>query len=116
LRDLHLRIQSIQRPELCVRGMTFGFNTELGRKFGFRTDIIRGEDGSLALAMKPYGKLVFIHSGKARVMTGYGTLNNDGSLFNSFKTRLVKAFKGAGSMFTRKNEYKDEDNNLIKNK
>lgn len=35
LRDLHLRIQSIQRPELCVRGMTFGFNTELGRKFGF---------------------------------------------------------------------------------
>jgi glycosyltransferase involved in cell wall biosynthesis len=116
LRDLHLRIQSIQRPELCVRGMTFGFNTELGRKFGFRTDIIRGEDGALALAMKPYGKLVFIHSGKARVMTGYGTLNNDGSLFNSFKTRLVKAFKGAGSMFTRKNEYKDEDNNLIKNK
>jgi len=56
--------------------MTFGFNTELGRKFGFRTDIIRGEDGSLALAMKPYGKLVFIHAGKARVMTGYGTLNN----------------------------------------
>lgn len=116
LRDMHLRIQAIQRPELCVRGMTFGFNTELGRRFGFRTDIIRGEDGSLALAMKPYGRLVFIRSAKARVMTGYGTLNNDGSLFNSFKVRLVKAIKGLGSIFTKKSEYKDEDSNLIKNK
>lgn len=114
LRDLHLRIQAIQRPELCVRGMTFGFNTELGRQTGFRTDIIRGEDGSLALAMKPYGKLIFIHSRKARVMTGYGTLNNDGSLFNSFKVRLLKAIKGLGGIFTKKNEYRDEDSNLIK--
>ena len=79
--------------------MTFGFNTELGRRFGFRTDIIRGEDGSLALAMKPFGKLVFIRSGKARVMTGYGTLNNDGSLFNSFKVRLVKGYQRLGRQF-----------------
>lgn len=113
LRDLHLRIQAIQRPELCVRGMTFGFKTELGRRFGFRTDIIRGEDGSLALSMKPYGKLVFIRSRKARVMTGYGTLNADGSLFNSFKIRLIKAIKGIGNIFTKKEEYKDEDSNLI---
>lgn len=114
LRDIYLRLQAIQRPELCVRGMTFGFNTELGRRFGFRTDIIRGEDGSLALAMKPYGKLVFIRSRKARAMTGYGTLNNDGSLFNSFKVRLVKAIKGVGGIFTKKSEYKDEESNLIK--
>ena len=59
LRDIYLRLQAIQRPELCVRGMAFSFNTEIGRRFGFRTDIIRGEDGSLALAMKPYGKIVF---------------------------------------------------------
>lgn len=114
LRDLHLTIQAIQRPELCVRGMTFGFNTELGRRFGFRKDIIRGEDGSLALAMKPYGKLIFIHSRKARVMTGYGTLNNDGGLLNSFKIRFIKGLKGIGSIFTKKKEYKDEENNLIK--
>ena len=35
-------------------------------------------------------------------MTGYGTLNNDGSLFNSFKVRLVKAIKGLGGIFTKK--------------
>lgn len=114
LRDIHLNIQAIKRPELCVRGMNFGFNTELGRRFGFRTDIIRGEDGSLALAMKPYGKLVFIRSRKVRVMTGYGTVGADGSLLNSFYKRFVKALKGATGLFTKKTVYKDEDSNLIK--
>lgn len=114
LRDIHLNIQAIKRPELCVRGMNFGFNTELGRRFGFRTDIIRGEDGSLALAMKPYGKLVFIRSRKVRVMTGYGTVGADGSLLNSFYKRFVKALKGATGLFTKKTVYNDEDSNLIK--
>lgn len=114
LRDIHLTVQAIKRPELCVRGMTFGFKTELGRKFGFRTDIRRGEDGSLALAMKPYGKLVFIHSRKARVMTGYGTLNAEGSLLNSFKIRVVKAFGSFFGLFVKKKEYRDRDENLIK--
>ena len=68
LRDIHLRIQSIKRPELCVRGMTFAFKTEEGRKYGFRKDIKRGEDGYLALNLKNDGKLVFITNRKARVM------------------------------------------------
>ena len=106
LRDFYLRIQAIQRPELCVRGMTFAFKTELGKQLGFRTDIIRGEDGSLALAMKPYGKLVFIHSSKARVITGYGTVGADGGLFKSFKVRFIKGLKGIGGLFTRKKKYK----------
>jgi len=79
LRDIYLKIQSFKRPELCVRGMVFGFNTEMGRKIGFRTDIIRGEDGSLAYALKEYGKLVFITNRKARVLTDNSTLNADGS-------------------------------------
>lgn len=114
LRDLHLRVQAVQRPELCVRGMAFGFNTELGRRFGFRTDIIRGEDGSLALAMKPYGKLVFITNRKARVLTSNGTLNAEGSLLDNIQIRLVKALKGITGLFTKKTEYKNEDSNLIK--
>lgn len=114
LRDLHLRVQSVKRPELCVRGMTFGFNTELGRRFGFRTDIKRGEDGSLALAMKPYGKLVFIRSRQARVLTSNGTLNAEGSLLNNVRIRIVKALKGFAGLFTKKTEYKNEDSNLIK--
>lgn len=113
LRDVHLSIQAIKRPELCVRGMAFAFKTEFGRKFGFRTDIRRGEDGSLALAMKPLGKLVLIHSRKARVMTGYGTLKTDGSLLNSFKIRLVKALVNIFTLFTPKHKYDDDKDNLI---
>lgn len=114
LRDLHLRIQNIKRPELCVRGMVFAFNTEYGRKAGFRTDIIRGEDGSLALELKKYGKLKFITNRKARAITCNSTLNADGSLFNSFKVRLVKALKGFGGLFSKKSDYQDKDSNMIK--
>ncbi len=114
LRDIHLRIQAIKRPELCVRGMTFGFNTELARRFGFRTDIRRGEDGSLALAMKPCGKLVFITNRKARVVTSNGTLNAEGSLLSNIRVRAIKALKSSSGLFTEKKEYEDHDNNLIK--
>lgn len=113
LRDIHLRIQAVKRPELCVRGMVFSFITEYGREIGFRTDIRRGEDGSLALALKPYGKLKFITSRKARVMTGNATLNADGSLANSFKIRIAKALKSFTGLFSGKKEYKDEDSNLL---
>jgi len=114
LRDIYLLLQSIKRPELCVRGMVFGFNTEMGRKIGFRTDIIRGEDGSLAYALKEYGKLVFITNRKARALTGNSTLNADGSFFKSFLKRLIKALNNATNLFFAKSNYKDEDSNLIK--
>lgn len=114
LRDIYLRFQSIKRPELCVRGMTFGFKTEYARKIGFRTDILRGEDGSMALEMKKYGKLIFITSKKARVITGYGTVGAEGSLFKSFIKRLIKAIKNISGLFMKKDQYKDQDNNLIK--
>ncbi len=115
-RDIYLWFQSLKRPELCVRGMVFAFNTELGRKCGFRTDIIRGEDGYLAFQLKEYGKISAVRSRQARPMTGYGTVGIDGSLFNSFKVRMVKALKDASSIFTSKKEYKDQDSNLIKKK
>ena len=116
LRDIYLKFQSFKRPELCVRGMVFGFNTEMGRKIGFRTDIIRGEDGSLALALKQYGKLVFITNRKARALTSNGTLNADGSFFKSFFKRLIKATKSLKAIFKKASvtDYKDEDSNLIK--
>lgn len=114
LRDIYLGLQSINRPELCVRGMVFGFKTEYARRIGFRTDIIRGEDGSLALGMKPYGKLKLITSRKARAITGYGTVGADGSLLKSFSKRLIRAVKSISGLFTRKEQYKDEEENLIK--
>lgn len=113
LRDIFLYLQNIKRPELCVRGMAMAFDTELAQKVGFRTDIIRGEDGYLAFQLKQHGKIVFIHSRKARVMTGYGTLEQDGSFFRSFRLRFYKQFKHFFSLFTKKKDYKDDESNLL---
>lgn len=113
-RDLHLWLQSFKRPELSVRGLVFAYRTDYAKKIGIRTDIKRGEDGYLALQLKQYGKIVFMHKRKARAVTGYGTVGADGSLFNSFKVRVVKSLKNVGGLFTGKKEYKDEDSNLIK--
>lgn len=113
LRDIHLRIQSLKRPELCVRGMVFSFKVEHAREIGFRTDIRRGEDGSLALALKPYGKLKFLTTRKARAVTSNSTLNADGSLMNSFKIRIIKAWKNFSGLFSSKKHYEDEDSNLL---
>lgn len=114
LRDLYLIIQNIKRPEMNVRGMVFAFHTDLGKKIGFKTNIIRGEDGSMAFAMKKYGNLIFILNRKARAVTGYGTVSKDGTLFDSFKVRVLKGLKNISSLFTSKSEYKDEESNLIK--
>lgn len=114
LRNVYLLLQSIKRPELCVRGMSFGFQTDLGRKIHFRNDIIRGEDGSMALFLKKYGKLKFVRNKYSQIYTGLGTLKNDGSFFNSFKVRVIKAIKGIGRLFTRKEHYEDKEDNLIR--
>lgn len=114
LRDTHLFLQSFKRPELSVRGLVFAYNAEYGKKVGYRVDIIRGEDGSMALGLKKYGKIRFIRSRKARAITGYGTVGADGSLLNSFKVRAVKSLKSASNLFTRKEVYQDDESNLIK--
>lgn len=114
LRDTHLFLQSFKRPELSVRGLVFAYNAEYGKKVGYRVDIIRGEDGSMALGLKKYGKICFIRSRKARAITGYGTVGADGSLLNSFKVRAVKSLKSVSSLFTRKEVYQDDESNLIK--
>ena len=113
-RDVHLYLQSFKRPELSVRGLVFAYRTDYARQVGIRTDIRRGEDGSLALGLKKYGKIVFVRKRKARVVTGYGTISADGSLLNSFKVRVLYALKGIGGIFSKKEVYKDEDSNLIK--
>lgn len=114
LRDMYLRFQQIKRPELNVRGMVFAFPTELGRKYRFRTDIIRGEDGSLALNMKADGKLRFVTSHKARAVTGHGTIDQDGGLMQTFSRRFKKAFANVFGLFTSKKKYEDKDSNMIK--
>ncbi len=113
-RDTHLWIQHFKRPELSVRGMVFAYDTQLAQKIGIRTDIIRGEDGSLALSLKNYGRISFLRSRKARAVTGYGTVSADGSMINALWVRIKKQFCGIGDYFTAKDKYDDEDANLVK--
>ncbi len=110
-RDIYLYINSINRPELSVRGMVFAFKTEYGKKIRFRTNIKRGEDGMMANGLKDYGKIKYIYDRNARPVTGYRTIGN--SLFHSFRERALKAFKCIPLLFTKQKEYKDIDSNII---
>jgi len=112
-RDIFLYIQHFKRPELSVRGLVFAYNAEYGRKEKYRVDIIRGEDGSMALSLKKYGKIAFLRNRKARAITGYGTLSND-SLFQSFTKRVKIQMNGISRIFYKKNHYEDNENNLVK--
>lgn len=113
-RDIYLWLQSFNRPELSVRGLVFAYHRLPALREGIRTDIKRGEDGSLALMLKYYGDIVFIRKRRARAVTGYGTVGADGTLLNSFKVRVVRALKGIAGLITKKEKYEDEESNLIK--
>ena len=115
IRDTFLWIQHFKRPELCVRGMVFSFKIDLARQVKVRTDIRRGEDGSLALSLKPYGKIAFLYNRKARPVTGYGTLN-EGSLLQSFWNRVLIQMKGISRIFYKTDHYEDSEENMMHRK
>jgi glycosyltransferase involved in cell wall biosynthesis len=112
IRDTFLWVQHFKRPELCVRGMVFAFKTDLARQVRIRTDIRRGEDGSLALSLKPYGKIAFLYNRKARPVTGYGTLN-EGNLLQSLWNRVRVQIKGISRIFYKVDHYEDTEENMM---
>ena len=113
VRDAFLFLQHFKRPELCVRGMVFAFNVEYARQVKIRTDIRRGEDGSLALSLKPYGKIAFLYHRDARPVTGYGTIGSQ-SLWQSFVQHVKIQGKGISRIFFKKDHYEDSEDNLVK--
>ena len=115
IRDAFLWVQHFKRPELCVRGMVFAFKTDLARLVKIRTDIRRGEDGSLALSLKPYGEIAFLYNRKARPVTGYGTLN-EGNLLHSLWNRIRVQMKGISRIFYKTDHYEDSEENVMHHK
>lgn len=113
VRDVFLYVQHFKRPELCVRGMVFAFKTELARKVKIRTDIRRGEDGSLALSLKSYGQIAFLYNRQARPVTGYGTIGSQ-SLWQSFVQHVKIQGRGLSRIFYKKGYYEDSEDNLVK--
>jgi len=112
IRDIFLWVQHFKRPELCVRGMTLAFRADYARKVEIRTDIRRGEDGSLALSLKKYGKIAFLYNRKARPVTGYGTVNEK-SLLHSFWSRMKMQMKGISRIFYQTDHYEDTEENMM---
>ena len=113
IRDIFLWVQHFKRPEHNIRGMTFAFNADYARQCTIRTDIRRGEDGSLALELKKYGGIAFLYNRKARPVTGYGTLN-EGSLLQSLINRIRIQGSGIMRIFYKTDHYDDTEDNLVK--
>lgn len=113
IRDTFLWVQHFKRPELNIRGMTFAFNADYARQCSIRTDIRRGEDGSLALSLKKFGKIAFLYHRKARPVTGYGTIGSQ-SMWQSFVDHVRIQIKGIGRIFHKTDHYDDEESNLVK--
>ena len=109
-RDIFIRIQAINRPELSVRGLAFGYETANAMKEGYRVELLRGEDGSMALAMKKYGKIKFIYDSRCRVITGYGSLKEK-SLLTAMWNRLK--FYGLSRLFYKTDHYQDAEDNFL---
>ena len=115
IRDLFLWIQHFKRPELCVRGMVMAFKADYAKKVKIRTDIRRGEDGSLALELKRFGKISFVYNRKIRPITGYGTIGQV-SLWNTFWNHTKIQLKGISRIFYKVDHYEDQDDNLVEKK
>ena len=113
MRDMFLYVQHFNRPELCVRGMVFAFKIEYARQVKIRTDIRRGEDGSLALSLKKFGRIAFLYDCKARPVTGYGTIGNQ-SIWKSFIDHAMIQGKGFTRIFHKTDHYEDTEDNLVK--
>ena len=112
-RDLFLWIQHFKRPELSVRGLVFAYNADYGRKEPYRVDIIRGEDGSMALNLKKYGKIVFVRDSRCRAITGYGTIGNK-PMYRSFFENVRTQMKGITRILHKTDKYIDSEDNLLK--
>ena len=114
-RDLFLWLQHFKRPELNIRGITFAFNADYARQVQIRTDIRRGEDGSLALSLKKFGRIAFLYSRQARPVTGYGTVGQQ-SVWQSFIHHVRIQMRGIMRIFHATDHYDDAEDNLLKDK
>ena len=76
-------------------------------------DIIRGEDGSMALNLKKYGKIVFVRDSRCRAITGYGTIGNK-PMYRSFFENVRTQMKGITRILHKTDKYIDSEDNLLK--
>lgn len=99
-KDIAIGLRAIKRPELVAGGASLGFFTQQAKEIGWRTDVRRGEDGQMVLAIKKTGAITMIKSSKSRIWTTARTLDADISFFTMVWKRLRKEFSRLSFYFT----------------
>lgn len=99
-KDIAIGLRAINRPELVAGGASLAFYTRMGKQIGWRTDVRRGEDGQMVLAMKRYGNVKMVKSGNSRIWTTARTLDRDGQLHQMIWKRLKKEVSRLHFYFT----------------
>lgn len=114
-RDPAVKARAVKRPELAVGGACFAFMTEYGKSIGWRTDVKRGEDGSMLLSLKEHGEMIFDQGEKVRAWTSARTLVGDGNFFQMIWKRVKREFSRRSEYFTKNDKgYDMQDENLHK--
>lgn len=108
LRNIYTRLVRIKRPELAVRGSVFSINSELGKKVGFRINIIRGDDGSMARGLLEYGKIKFVRNNKLK------PLSRTTIFEQSLTKKIFSELKHVKRYFKRPKQIVDQESNIIK--
>ena len=115
IRDASLVLRRINRPELSVGGGSFGIPIKQATEIGWYTRIKRGEDGSMAFALKKYGKIKYINSSRSRIWTTTRSLDHQPGLVSMVLEKTRKEFKRFNVyLFPTKKIYKDREENIIK--
>lgn len=113
-RNLVLRLRFRNRPELVVGGASFAFHTEPALRIGWKVTIRRGSDGAMANELKKIGKIVMTSDPKVTIKTSSRRLDSDGSMLSMIWVRVKREMLRIREYFTKQDEYKDEESNLIK--
>lgn len=113
LRDVTSRLRAIKRPELIAGGAAMVFRRIDALKVGWKTDIRRGEDGSMVMGLKQFGKIRLVLSPRVRIRSTSRTLDSDGSLWRMVTKRIGREIARLKAYFTTQKEYKDQDYNKL---
>jgi glycosyltransferase involved in cell wall biosynthesis len=99
-KDIAIGMRSIKRPELVAGGASLAFFTRRGKQIGWRTDVKRGEDGQMVLAIKRFGYVKMVKSGDSRIWTTARTLDRDGNFLQMITKRLKRELSRLHFYFT----------------
>ncbi len=102
LKHANKYFHSLKRPHLNCGGASMAFRREDANKSGgYRIDLARWEDGTLAFDLSKFGKIKMVADRKAYIYTSDRRVRADGSLSRAFLIRAKKQMQNLPEYFTR---------------